>query len=150
VLDGVHGRNVHDLLPMPWTEPALRHVVERVRAVQDFLGRPLVLENPSSYVEFTALSMPEHEFLARVAEDADCGILLDVNNVFVSSRNHAFDPRTYVDALPAARVVQYHVAGHTDLGTHLLDTHSCAAREEVWDLLDHALARTGPRAVLYE
>jgi hypothetical protein len=147
---GVHGRNVHDLLPMPWTEPALRHVVDRVRAVQDVLGQPLVLENPSSYVEFTSSSMAEHEFLARLAEDADCGILLDVNNVFVSSRNHGFDPRAYVEALPASRVVQYHVAGHTDLGTHLLDTHSCAARDEVWDLLDHALARTGPRAVLYE
>lgn len=147
---GVAGRNVHDLLPMPYTEEALRHVVARVKQVQDVLGRPLVLENPSSYVEFASSSMSEAEFLARMAEDADCGLLLDVNNVYVSSRNHGFDPVAYVDALPAARVVQFHVAGHTDKGTHLLDTHTGTARAEVWDLLRHALSRTGPRSVLYE
>src|SRR5262245_13946561 len=96
---GVLGRNTHDLLPMPYTEAALQHVVTRVRAVSDFLGRPLVLENPSSYVEFAASSMPEWEFLARLAEEADCGLLLDVNNVYVSSFNHGFDPRAYLDAI---------------------------------------------------
>ncbi len=147
---GVAGRNVHDLLPLPYTEECLRHVVARVRQVQDFLERPIALENPSSYVEFRASEMSEAEFLARLAEDADCALLLDVNNVYVSSKNHGFDPVAYVDALPAERVVQFHVAGHTDKGTHLLDTHSGTARAEVWDLLRHALERTGPRSILYE
>lgn len=147
---GVAGRNVHDLLPLPYTEECLRHVVGRVKQVQEILERPIALENPSSYVEFRASQMSEAEFMARMAEDADCALLLDVNNVYVSSRNHGFDPVAYVDALPAERVVQFHVAGHTDKGTHLLDTHSGTARLEVWDLLRHALERTGPRSVLYE
>lgn len=147
---GVAGRNVHDLLPLPYTEECLRHVVDRVRAVQDLLGRPIALENPSSYLDFTASRMSECEFLARVAEDADCGILLDVNNVYVSARNHGFDAGAYVDAIPAARIVQFHVAGHTDKGTHLLDTHSCRARDEVWALLERALRRTRCRSVLFE
>jgi uncharacterized protein (UPF0276 family) len=147
---GVAGRNVHDLLPLPYTEECLRHVVSRVKEVQDVLERPIALENPSSYVEFKASQMSEAEFMARMAEEADCGLLLDVNNVFVSSRNHEFDPYAYVDTIPADRVVQFHVAGHTDKGTHLLDTHMGTARSEVWDLLRHALSRTGPRAILYE
>jgi uncharacterized protein (UPF0276 family) len=147
---GVLGRNVHDLLPMPYTEEALRHTVARARAVSDFLERPLVLENPSSYVEFASSSMPEWEFLARLAEAADCGLLLDVNNVYVSSFNHGFDPRAYVDALPADRVVQYHLAGHTHKGTHIIDTHSDHAVPEVWDLYARACRRTGNVATLYE
>jgi len=147
---GVAGRNVHDLLPMPYTEEALRHVVARIRQVQDVLERPIALENPSSYVEFRSSQMSEAEFIARMAEEADCALLLDVNNVFVSGRNHGFDPYVYVDTLPADRVVQFHVAGHTDKGTFLLDSHTGTARTEVWDLLRHALERTGPRAVLYE
>jgi uncharacterized protein (UPF0276 family) len=147
---GVAGRNVHDLLPMPYTEAALRHTVERVRAVSDWLERPLVLENPSSYVEFAASSMPEWEFLARLAEDADCGLLLDVNNVYVSSFNHGFDPAEYVDAVPADRVVQYHLAGHTNKGTHIIDTHSDHAVAEVWELYRRAWRRTGPVSTLYE
>jgi uncharacterized protein (UPF0276 family) len=147
---GVLGRNTHDLLPMPYTEEALRHTVSRVRQVQDFLERPLALENPSSYVEFAASSMPEWEFLARLAEDADSALLLDVNNVYVSSFNHGFDPNLYVDAIPADRVVQYHVAGHTNKGTHIIDTHSDHAIAEVWALYRRAWARTGPTATLYE
>ncbi|HZN91205.1 MAG TPA: DUF692 domain-containing protein, partial [Myxococcales bacterium] len=116
---GVLGRNTHDLLPMPYTEEALRHVVGRLRQVSDFMERPFVLENPSSYVEFADSTMPEWEFLARMSEEADCGLLLDVNNVYVSSYNHGFDPNVYVDAIPADRVVQYHVAGHTNKGTHI-------------------------------
>src|SRR4029434_8380519 len=104
--------NTHDLLPMPYTEEALRHTVSRIKQVQDFLGRPIALENPSSYVEFRSSSMPESEFLARMAEEADCALLLDVNNVYVSSVNHGFDPEAYVDAIPADRVVQFHLAGH--------------------------------------
>ena len=104
---GVAGRNTHDLLPLPYNEQSLRHVVERVRTVQDLLERPLVLENPSSYVTFAASTMPEWEFVARLAEEADCGLLLDVNNVYVSAINHDFDPVEYLDAIPAERVVQF-------------------------------------------
>ncbi len=147
---GVAGRNTHDLLPMPLDEPALRHVTARVREVSDFLERPLVLENPSSYLEFVSSSMPEWEFLARLAEDADCGLLLDVNNVYVSSVNHGFDANVYVDAIPADRVVQYHLAGHLNKGSHLLDTHSDHARPEVWELYARAVKRTGLVATLYE
>jgi uncharacterized protein (UPF0276 family) len=135
---------------MPYTEEALAHTAERVKAVSEILERPLILENPSSYVEFKASSMPEWEFLARLAEEADCGLLLDVNNVYVSSFNHSFDPRTYIDAIPADRVVQYHLAGHTNKGTHILDTHSDYALREVWELYRRAWARTGPTATLYE
>jgi len=147
---GIAGRNVHDLLPMPYTEEALRHTVGRVKAVSEILERPLIIENPSSYVEYAASCMPEWEFLSRLAEGADCGLLLDVNNVYVSSFNHTFDPRTYVDAIPADRVVQFHVAGHTHKGTHILDTHSDHALDEVWELYRRAYARTGPTATLYE
>jgi hypothetical protein len=147
---GVMGRNVHDLLPMPYTEEALRHTARRVREVSDFLERPLVLENPSSYVEFAGSTMTEWEFLARLGEESDCGLLLDVNNVYVSSFNHGFDPRTYIDAIPADRVVQYHLAGHTHKGTHLVDTHSDHAVPDVWELYARSCRRTGLVATLYE
>jgi uncharacterized protein (UPF0276 family) len=147
---GVMGRKVHDLLPMPYTEEALRHTARRVREVSDFLERPLVLENPSSYVEFAGSTMTEWEFLARLGEESDCGLLLDVNNVYVSSFNHGFDPRTYIDAIPADRVVQYHLAGHTHKGTHIVDTHSDHAVPDVWELYARSCRRTGLVATLYE
>lgn len=147
---GVLGRNTHDLLPLPYTEETLAHVVRRIREVSDYLERPLVLENPSSYVEFAASTMPEWEFLARMAEEADCGLLLDVNNVYVSSFNHGFDAERYVDAVPADRVVQYHLAGHTHKGTHIVDTHSDHAAHPVWQLYARATRRTGDVATLYE
>jgi len=147
---GVAGRNVHDLLPMPYNEEALRHTVGRVRQVSEVLERPLVLENPSSYVEFATSTMSEWDFLSRLAVEADCGLLLDVNNVYVSSFNHGFDPRVYIDAVPADRVVQYHVAGHTNKGTHILDTHSDHAVKEVWELYRRSCRRTGNVATLYE
>jgi uncharacterized protein len=147
---GVLGRNTHDLLPMPYTEAALRHTAARVKQVSDVLERPLVLENPSSYVEFAASTLPEWEFLARLAEESDCGLLLDVNNVYVSSFNHGFDPDVYVDSIPADRVVQYHLAGHTNKGTHIVDTHSDHAIPEVWELYRRAVGRTGLVATLYE
>jgi hypothetical protein len=147
---GVAGRNVHDLLPMPYTDEALRHTAARVRQVSEVLERPLVLENPSSYVEFAASSMTEWEFLARLGEEADCGLLLDVNNVYVSSFNHGFDPRVYIDNIPADRVVQYHVAGHTNKGTHILDSHSDHAVAEVWELFRRSCRRTGNVSTLYE
>jgi uncharacterized protein (UPF0276 family) len=147
---GVQGLNSHDLLPMPYNEESLRHTVARVKAVSEILERPLVLENPSSYVEFRSSTMTEWDFLARLAEEADCGLLLDVNNVYVSSFNHTFDPNVYIDAIPADRVVQYHLAGHTNLGTHILDTHSDRAVDEVWSLYARSWRRTGGVATLFE
>ncbi len=147
---GVGGKNTHDLLPLPYTDEALRHVVDRVRAVQDFLGAPLALENPSTYVEYTGSTMKEWEFVARLAEEADCALLLDVNNVFVSSRNHGHDPHEYLAAVPFDRVVQIHVAGHTDHGTHIIDSHIGPVAEEVWRLLGDAYARAGGVSVLLE
>ncbi|HWA71010.1 MAG TPA: DUF692 domain-containing protein [Polyangiaceae bacterium] len=147
---GVGGKNTHDLLPMPYTEEALAHVVSRVRAVQDFLGAPLALENPSTYVEFAGDSMREWEFLGRLAEEADCALLLDVNNVYVSSRNHGFDPQRYLDAIPFDRVVQMHVAGHTDHGTHIIDSHIGPVIEPVWQLLADAHRRAGGAPILLE
>jgi len=147
---GVAGRNVHDLLPMPYHEEALRHTAARVRQVSEILERPLVLENPSSYVEFASSAMTEWDFLSRLAQEADCGLLLDVNNVYVSSFNHGFDPRVYIDNVPADRVVQYHVAGHTNKGTHILDTHSDHAVAEVWELFRRSCRRTGNVSTLYE
>jgi uncharacterized protein len=147
---GIAGRNTHDLLPMPYTEASLRHVVDRTRAVQDLLGAPLVLENPSTYVEFAGNTMSEWDFLARVADEADCGLLLDVNNVYVSSRNHGFEAMHYLDALPFERVVQVHIAGHTDHGTHIIDSHVGPVVDPVWRLLAVAQARTGGVATLLE
>ncbi len=150
---GVAGKNSHDLLPLPYTEETLRHVADRVRAVQDLLGAPLALENPSTYVEHAGgpvPAMPEWEFLARLADQADCALLLDVNNVFVSAYNHGFDPRTYLDAIPYDRVVQLHVAGHTHHGTHIIDSHIGPVVDEVWRLLSIAHARAGGVSVLLE
>ena len=118
--------------------------------MSEILERPLVLENPSSYVEFKTSTLSEWEFLARLAQEADCGLLLDVNNVYVSSFNHGFDPVAYIDAIPRDRVVQFHVAGHTNKGTHIIDTHSDHALPEVWELYRRAWRRTGGAATLYE
>jgi uncharacterized protein len=147
---GVAGRTSHDLLPLPFTEESLRHVIERVRMVQDYLGRQLVLENPSSYVTFAADTMPEWEFLSRLAAETGCGLLLDVNNVYVSSRNHDFDPHEYLRSIPAHRVAQFHLAGHTDLGTHCIDTHDGCVVDQVWELYREAVGLTGGVATLLE
>jgi len=147
---GVAGRNTHDLLPMPLTEEALRHVAARVKTVSDILERPLVLENASTYAEFTSSSMPEWEFFGRLMEDADCGMLLDVNNVYVSAFNHGFDPEAYIDAIDPSRVTQYHLAGHTNKGTHIIDTHNDHVIDPVWQLYRRSVARTGNVATLLE
>jgi uncharacterized protein (UPF0276 family) len=147
---GVAGRNTHDLLPMPLSEAALRHVVARAKIVSDFLERPLILENASTYAEFRSSSMTEWEFFARLMDEADCGMLLDVNNVYVSSFNHGFDPVAYLDAVPPERVVQYHLAGHTNKGTHIIDTHNDYVIDEVWKLYAHSVRRTGNVATLLE
>jgi uncharacterized protein len=147
---GVAGRNTHDLLPMPLTEAALAHVTERVKAVSDAIGRPLFLENASTYAEFAASSMPEWEFFGRLMEQADCGMLLDVNNVYVSSFNHGFDPKKYIDAIDPTRVAQYHLAGHTNKGTHIIDTHNDYVIDPVWELYRRSVVRTGRVATLLE
>lgn len=147
---GVAGQNTHDLLPLPLTEATLRHVVQRIGIVQDLLERRIVLENPSTYVGFAGSTMPEWEFVARMAEEADCGLLLDVNNVYVSATNHDYEPADYIRAIPANRVVQFHLAGHTDLGTHIIDTHDGQVVDPVWELFRLAHQMTGGVATLLE
>jgi uncharacterized protein (UPF0276 family) len=147
---GVLGRNTHDLLPVPFTEQTLRHVVERIRVVQDVLERPLVLENPSSYVTFAHSTMSEWEFVCRMAEEADCGLLLDVNNVYVSSFNHDMDAEEFIRALPHSRIVQFHLAGHSNYVTHLIDSHDAAVIDPVWELYRLAHRTTGGVATLLE
>ncbi|HEX8224696.1 MAG TPA: DUF692 domain-containing protein [Allosphingosinicella sp.] len=147
---GIAGTNSHDLLPMPLTEASLAHVTARVREVQDRLGRPLILENPSSYLQFAGAQMPEWEYLGRLAEESGCGLLLDVNNVHVSAFNHGFDAVAYIEALPAERIVQVHLAGPRDCGTHLLDTHDSPVLEPVWALYALAMRRTGGVSTLLE
>lgn len=144
------GHSVHDLWPVPYTEEALAHVVARVARVQDRLGRRILLENPSSYVTFGASELAEAEFLAEVARRADCGILLDVNNVFVSCTNHGWDGAAYLAAIPSERVGQIHLAGHSDHGTHLIDTHDQPVCDAVWALYGDAVARFGTVATMIE
>lgn len=140
---GIAGRNLHDLLPLPYTQSAVRHVVERVQRVQDFLGRRILLENVSSYVEFNDAELSEWAFLAEVAERADCHILLDVNNIYVSAFNHGFDPLTYLDAIPRARIRQIHLAGHSNCGEYIIDTHDAPVIDPVWSLYAAAIERFG-------
>ncbi len=147
---GVLGRTTHDLLPLPLNEESLAHVVGRIRTVQDFLERPLVLENPSSYVTFAGDTMREWEFLSRMADESGCGLLLDVNNVYVSSFNHDYDPVEYLRGLPHDRVVQFHLAGHTHLGTHIIDTHDGHVIDAVWELYRLAQQLTGGASTLLE
>lgn len=142
--------SVHDLLPLPYTRETIDHVVARVKKVQDFLGRQILLENVSSYMAFKQSEMPEWEFLTEIAEGADCKILLDVNNIYVSSFNHKFDAMTYINYVPQNRVGQFHLAGHSDYGTYLLDTHDHHVKEKVWDLYVEALKRFGPISTLIE
>lgn len=147
---GVHGRHLHDLLPLPYTEEALGVVVRNIGQVQDALGRRLVLENVSSYVQFASSQMSEWAFLREVAERADCLLLVDVNNVHVSSVNHGFDALGYLRALPAHRVQQIHLAGHTDHGDVLIDTHDQPVPEPVWALYAEACRLFGPVATMIE
>lgn len=147
---GVAGKNLHDLLPLPYTDEALAHIVERVRAVQDILGRRILLENVSSYVSFRDSRMTEWQFLRAVAEEADCLILLDVNNIYVSSVNHGFDPYEYLNSMPVERVQQIHLAGHQNHGDYLIDTHDQAIPDPVWDLYGAAVRRFGRVSTMIE
>lgn len=147
---GTPAGQVHDLLPLPYTETTLRHCVERARSLQDRAGRPFALENVSSYMRFKASHMPEHEFVARLVQEADCALLLDVNNVFVSSVNHGFNPEEYLDALPLDRVVQVHMAGHSVREGYRLDTHDAPVCDEVRALYRRMITRLGPVSTLVE
>jgi uncharacterized protein (UPF0276 family) len=147
---GVDGYNLHDLLPLPYTEEALCHVVERILKVQEFLGQRILLENVSSYLSYRGSQLTEWEFLREVAERADCLILFDLNNVYVSARNYGFDPLTYLAAIPPERVFQFHLAGHTDLGDLVIDTHDHPIRDEVWELFVAAARRFGPVSTMIE
>ncbi|SEQ27780.1 hypothetical protein SAMN04488038_105115 [Solimonas aquatica] len=147
---GAGGHNLHDLLPLPYTEEALRHVAARVQQVQDLLGRRILLENVSSYVNFRSSEMSEWEFLAELAQRADCLLLLDVNNIHVSSHNHGFDPLEYLRAMPAARIQQLHLAGHSRQGGLLIDTHDAPVPPPVWALYAEACARFGEVSTMIE
>jgi uncharacterized protein len=147
---GVHGVNLHDLLPVPYTEEALNHVVSRIQQVQDFLGSRIAIENVSSYIEYQDSEMQEWEFVAELAKRADCWLLLDVNNVFVSGSNHDFSTYAFVDAVPAERVVQVHLAGHSQGNQRLINTHDHEVCAEVWELYERALRKFGPVSTMIE
>jgi len=147
---GVAGRNLHDLMPLPYTEEAVAHVAARVARVQEHLGRRILLENVSSYVTYRASEMTEWDFLAEIARRADCLILLDVNNVYVSSRNHDFHPLAYLDGIPPERVQQIHLAGHENCGDYVIDTHDAPIVDPVWDLYGEAVRRFGPVPTMIE
>jgi hypothetical protein len=146
----VDGRYTHDLLPMPYTFEAARITARKIREARDFLEVPIAVENVSSYAEFHVSRMTEWEFLNEVVERADCGILLDVNNIYVSSRNHNFDPFRYLDSVPSERVAQIHIAGHSKFEKYILDTHDHPVIDPVWRLYEHAIRRVGPTATLLE
>lgn len=147
---GVNGLNMHDLLPLPYTEEALNHVIRRVKEVQDFLGRQILLENVSSYVTFKNDTFTEWDFLRTMAQEADCLILLDINNVYVSAYNHGFDPTVYLNAIPIERVQQFHLAGHTNNGSVIIDTHDAKIIDPVWELYAKAIKRFGRISTMIE
>jgi uncharacterized protein (UPF0276 family) len=147
---GVGGKSLHDLLPLPHNEETVRHVASRIRRVQDILERHILIENVSSYLTFRASTMTEWEFVRAVAGESDCGILLDINNIFVNSFNHRFSAEEYIDAIPPGRVVQFHLAGHSDHGAYLLDTHDHPVCDGVWALYARAVKRFGAVSTLIE
>ncbi len=147
---GVHGRNLHDLMPLPYTEETIAHVAARVEQVQDFLGRQILLENVSSYVTYNASQLSEWEFLSAIAERADCLLLLDINNIYVSSHNHAFDPLDYLDGVPVDRIQQFHLAGHSYQNQLIIDTHDHPICDPVWLLYQQAVERFGRISTMIE
>jgi uncharacterized protein (UPF0276 family) len=147
---GVGGKNSHDLLPVPYTEEAVAHVASRVEAIQEFLGRRILLENVSSYVSYKESELTEWEFLSEIAHRADCLILLDVNNIYVSAYNHGFDAEQYLAGVPAERVQQIHIAGHSNCGDYIVDTHDADVIDPVWALYAKAIERLGPVSTMIE
>jgi len=147
---GISRTNLHDLMPLPYTEGALAHVVDRIAQVQDFLGQQILIENPSSYLEYTQSTITEWDFMREMSERADCLILLDVNNIYVNSVNHNFDPVDYIEAIPVNRVQQIHLAGHLNLKTHIIDTHDQPIIDRVWDLYELTIKRFGLVSTMIE
>jgi len=147
---GVNGKNSHDLLPVPYTEEAVAHIASRVDAIQEFLGRRILLENVSSYVSYKESELTEWEFLSEIAHRADCLILLDVNNIYVSAYNHGFDAEQYLAGVPAERVQQIHIAGHSHCGDYIVDTHDADVIDPVWALYAKAIERLGPVSTMIE
>lgn len=147
---GVHGVNLHDLYPLPYTEETIRHVAGRIRQVQETLERRFVIENVSSYISYAASTMSEWEFVSAIADEADCLLLLDINNIYVSSVNHGFDPRRFIDGVPVQRVQQIHLAGHSNLGDFIIDTHDAPIADPVFDLYRYACRSLGPVSTMIE
>ncbi len=147
---GTNGSNAHDLLPLPYTEEAVNHVAERIGQVQDFLGDRILIENVSSYVSYKQSQMTEWEFLNAVAEQADCLLLLDINNIYVSAINHEFDPLDYLLSVPPERVQQFHLAGHSDYGDYIIDTHDMPVCDAVWSLYAKAVEHFGEVTFMIE
>lgn len=147
---GVHGQNIHDLLPLPYTEETAKHVAERVNIVQDYLGRQILLENVSSYASYVDSAMSEWEFISLICEQADCLLLLDVNNIYVSSYNHQFDAKAFIDGIPQHRVQQIHLAGHQNNSDYIIDTHDAPVIDPVWDLYGYAISKIGNVSTMIE
>lgn len=147
---GVNQKSSHDLLPLPQTQLVIEHIVDRIDQVQNFMGRRMLIENLSSYVSFKESNIPEWEFISTIAKRSGCGILLDINNIYVNSFNHKFDPKEYINAIPPEYVGQFHLAGHTNRETYLIDTHSARTIEPVWDLYGLAVKRFGNIPTLIE
>ncbi|BCZ97922.1 TPA: DUF692 domain-containing protein [Legionella pneumophila] len=147
---GVHGLNTHDLLPVPYTTEAIQHIVSRIQEIQDFLKRPFLIENVSSYLTYKQSEMSEWDFILEIVKQSGCYLLLDVNNVYVSSFNHNFDPMAYINSMPSGRVAQIHLAGHTNHGDYIIDTHNAPVIEPVWDLYEATIQRLGPVSTMIE
>ena len=147
---GTNGINLHDLMPLPYTDEALQHLVERIKKVQDFLGQRILLENVSSYLTYQHSTISEWEFLSAIAQQADCLILLDINNIHVSAHNHGFNSLTYLAALPAERIQQIHLAGHLNKGDYSIDTHDHDIIDSVWELYEESILRFGPISTMIE
>ncbi|MBA2709568.1 MAG: DUF692 domain-containing protein [Tatlockia sp.] len=147
---GVKNLNMHDLLPIPYTKEAISHIAGRISEVQDFLGRRILIENVSSYLTYMQSEMPEWEFISAIADEADCSILLDVNNIYVSSINHEFNPLDYINAISPKHVVQIHLAGHSNEGNYIVDTHDAPIIDPVWELYAKTIARFGKISTMIE
>lgn len=147
---GVHGMNMHDLLPLPYTTEAINHVVNKINQIQDFLGQQILIENVSSYITYQQSEMTEWEFISEIANRSDCMILLDINNIYVSAINHGFDPLTYIKSVPKNRVLQYHLAGHSNMGNYIIDTHDYAVIDPVWSLYANAVEHIGLVSTMIE
>ncbi len=147
---GIGSKNTHDLLPVPYTLQTLNHISERIKQVQDYLDRSFILENPSTYLEFNESTIPEWKFLANLTENTGCGLLLDVNNIYVNSFNHGYDAKKYIDAIPTDKIAQIHLAGHHNFGTHIVDTHDAHVKDDVWDLYSYTIKTKGKISTMIE